>query len=118
RINIRGLGTTGSSAPLVVIDGVAGGSLEALDPSDIESIDILKDAASSAIYGARAANGVILVSTKKGKIGDFDINYDGYTGVQNANLNGIETLNAKEYMEIVNGTLEASGSKAYKFEEL
>ena len=118
KINIRGLGTTGSSAPLVVIDGVAGGSLEALDPSDIESIDILKDAASSAIYGARAANGVILVSTKKGKIGDFDINYDGYTGVQNANLNGIETLNAQQYMEIVNGTLEASGSKAYKFNEL
>nr|HPR60386.1 TonB-dependent receptor plug domain-containing protein [Prolixibacteraceae bacterium] len=118
KINIRGLGTTGSSTPLVVIDGVAGGSLEALDPSDIESIDILKDAASSAIYGARAANGVILVSTKKGKIGDFDINYDGYTGVQNANLNGIETLNAQQYMEIVNGTLEASGSKAYKFNEL
>lgn len=118
KINIRGLGTTGSSEPLVVIDGVAGGSLNALDPNDIESIDILKDAASSAIYGARAANGVILVSTKKGKIGDFKISYDGYGGVQNANLNGIETLNAKQYMEIVNGTFEAAGSKPYKFDEL
>ena len=118
KINIRGLGTTGSSQPLVVIDGVAGGSLESLDPNDIESIDILKDAASSAIYGARAANGVILISTKKGKIGDFSISYDGYTGVQNANLNGIETLNAKQYMEIVNGTLIASGSGAYDYKEL
>jgi TonB-linked SusC/RagA family outer membrane protein len=118
RINIRGLGTTGSSEPLYVIDGVAGGSIDALDPKDIESIDILKDAASAAIYGARAANGVILVTTKKGKAGAFSISYDGYKGVQNANLNGIETLNAKQYMEIVNSTLVSSGASAYDFKTL
>ncbi len=118
KINIRGLGTTGSSDPLVVIDGVAGGSLDALNPSDIESIDILKDAASSAIYGARAANGVILVSTKKGKAGDFIVSYDGYMGVQNASTNGIESLNAKQYMEIVNSTLVSSGAKEFDFKSL
>ena len=59
KVNIRGIGTTGNSDPLYVIDGVAGGSLNDLNPSDIESIDVLKDAASAAIYGARAANGEI-----------------------------------------------------------
>ena len=62
KVYIRGIGTTGNSAPLYVIDGVAGGSLDGINPADIESIDILKDAASAAIYGARAANGVILRS--------------------------------------------------------
>ena len=64
KVYIRGIGTTGNSAPLYVIDGVAGGSLDDINPADIETIDILKDAASAAIYGARAANGVILVTTK------------------------------------------------------
>ena len=67
-INIRGTGTINSStAPLILIDGVAGGDINLLNPSDIESVSVLKDAASSAIYGARAANGVILVTTKKGE---------------------------------------------------
>jgi TonB-dependent SusC/RagA subfamily outer membrane receptor len=60
KVNIRGLGTMGSYAPLYVIDGAAGGDINALNPADIESIDVLKDAASCAIYGARGANGVIL----------------------------------------------------------
>ncbi len=92
--------------------------LKRLTPNDIESIDILKDAASSAIYGARAANGVILVATKKGKIGKFSLTYDGYAGVQNSNLNGINTLNGKQYMEIVNGTFVAAGAAEYDFEAL
>lgn len=97
KVNIRGLGTTGDSAPLYVIDGVAGGSISALNPSDIESVDVLKDAASAAIYGARAANGVILVTTKKGKEGHSYISYDGYYGFQN--LYKIPTsLNAQEFM--------------------
>lgn len=67
-INIRGTGTINSStAPLILIDGVAGGDINLLNPSDIESVSVLKDAASSAIYGARAANGVILVTTKREK---------------------------------------------------
>jgi len=119
-INIRGLGTTGNSAPLYVIDGVAGGSLNSLNPSDIESIDILKDAASAAIYGARAANGVVLVTTKRGKAGKLKLNYDGYYGIQNPMTNGVTPLNAKQYMEIINKvslTQDPSGSLQYKWEE-
>src|SRR5690606_27301105 len=67
KVTIRGLGTIGNSSPLYVIDGVAGGDINTLNPSDIESIDVLKDAASAAIYGSRAANGVVLVTTKQGK---------------------------------------------------
>lgn len=114
KVNIRGLGTTGSSAPLYVIDGVAGGNLADLNPADIESIDVLKDAASAAIYGARAANGVILVTTKQAKTSSHGstvrVNYDGYYGVQNLNTNNVEPLDAKEYLEILNVALQASGS--------
>jgi TonB-linked SusC/RagA family outer membrane protein len=118
-INIRGLGTTGSSTPLYVIDGVAGGSLSSLNPTDIESIDVLKDAASAAIYGARAANGVVLVTTKQGKAGQLRITYDGYYGVQNAITNGVTPLNAEQYMEIINKALltqDSSGSLLYDWD--
>jgi len=99
KVNIRGLGTTGDSEPLYVIDGVANGSISALNPADIESIDVLKDAASAAIYGARAANGVILVTTKKGKAGSSYVSYDGYYGIQN--LYKIPTLlTAQEFMDV------------------
>lgn len=100
KVNIRGMGTIGSSAPLYVIDGVAGGDINMLNPADIESIDVLKDAASAAIYGARAANGVILVTTKQGKTGKVRISYDGYYGVQQI-AKKPEVLNAKQYMEIM-----------------
>ena len=80
-----------------MVDGVANGSIDGLNPSDIESLDVLKDAASAAIYGARAANGVILITTKRGKTGVAEVSYDGYVGVQN--LYKIPTiLNAQEYM--------------------
>ena len=98
-VNIRGMGTTGSYAPLYVIDGVAGGDINALNPSDIEAIDVLKDAASCAIYGARGANGVILVTTKQGKSGKLTVTYDGFYGVQNVQKMP-ELLNAREYMDI------------------
>ena len=97
KVNIRGIGTTGDSNPLYVIDGVAGGNLSDLNPSDIESIDVLKDAASAAIYGARAANGVILVTTKQGKSGKIQLNYDGYVGWQYM-AKAADVLNAQEYM--------------------
>ncbi len=100
KITIRGIGTVGNSEPLVVIDGVAGASMGSLNPSDIESIDILKDAASAAIYGSRAANGVILITTKRGKAGKYQISYDGYFGVQNVSKD-IESLDAKGYMDIM-----------------
>ena len=100
-VNIRGMGTIGSYKPLYVIDGVAGGDISTLNPSDIESVDILKDAASAAIYGARAANGVILVTTKQGKEGNIQVSYDGYVGWQNAPV--IPTvLDAKQYIEVIN----------------
>lgn len=79
-INIRGAGTNASTTPLYVIDGVAGGDINSINPADIERIDVLKDAASAAIYGARAANGVILVTTKQGKEGKIQISYDGNIG--------------------------------------
>ena len=118
KVNIRGIGTNGTSTPLYVIDGVAGGNLNDLDPNDIESIDILKDAASAAIYGSRAANGVILVTTKKGKEGKLHIDYNGYFGIQKPVLNGVKTLNAKQYMEIINKALEAAGTQTYDFASL
>lgn len=99
KVNIRGLGTTGDAEPLYVIDGVANGSISALNPSDIESIDVLKDAASAAIYGARAANGVILVTTKKGKQGNSYVSYDGYYGVQNL-YKVPSLLTAQEFMDV------------------
>lgn len=80
-INIRGLNTMNNNDPLVIIDGIEG-SLANLNPSDIEQISILKDASSTAIYGSRASNGVVLVTTKKGKSGKVEISYDFMYGVQ------------------------------------
>jgi len=71
----------GAQEPFYVIDGVPGASLDVVPPADIESIDVLKDAASTAIYGSRAANGVIIVTTKKSKSGQARLNYSGYTGM-------------------------------------
>lgn len=97
KVVLRGLGTVGNSEPLYVIDGIAGADMAMLNPSDIESIDILKDAASAAIYGSRAANGVILVTTKRAKEGNMQISYNGYYAVQNV-AKRVEMLGAKDYM--------------------
>ncbi len=85
-IRIRGIGTINNSEPLYIIDGMPTDQdgMEAVNPNDIESMEVLKDAASGAIYGARAANGVILVTTKKGKKGKSNINYNFSTGWQSA----------------------------------
>ena len=99
KVYIRGVGTTGDSAPLYVIDGVAGGSLDDINPADIESIDVLKDAASAAIYGSRAANGVILVTTKQGKAGKIELTYNGAIGWSNV-YKRPQLLNAQQYMTI------------------
>ena len=111
KVYIRGIGTTGNSTPLYVIDGVAGGSLDGINPNDIESIDVLKDAASAAIYGARAANGVILVTTKQGKAGKIELSYNGAMGWSNA-YKRPQLLNAKQYMTIIDEyTFNTSGQK-------
>jgi TonB-dependent SusC/RagA subfamily outer membrane receptor len=82
-INIRGVSTLGNNSPLIVIDGITGGDINLLNPQDIESVSILKDAGSAAIYGSRSANGVILVTTKKGKKNSSaSITYNGQAGVQ------------------------------------
>ena len=111
KVYIRGIGTTGNSAPLVVIDGVAGGSLDDINPADIETIDVLKDAASAAIYGARAANGVILVTTRQGKAGKIELTYNGAIGWSNA-YKRPQLLNAQQYMTIMDEyTFNSTGQK-------
>lgn len=98
-VNLRGFNSiTASNAPLFVIDGIVGADFQSINPGDIESIDVLKDASSTAIYGSRGSNGVIIVTTKKARTGDFGINYNG-----NLSLNSIarrmEVLDAAGYMK-------------------
>ena len=101
RVTIRGLGTIGNSNPLYIVDGIAVGDIDYLNSSDIASIDVLKDAASAAIYGSRAANGVILVTTVKGRRDQAaKISYDTFYGFQNIYKN-LDPLNAQEYMYIM-----------------
>ena len=106
-VTIRGLGTVGNSQPLFLIDGV-GGDITTLNPADIESIDVLKDAASAAIYGAQAANGVVLVTTKSGKEGSGKITYDGYVGWQTLGRK-FNMLNSNQYMQIMDEARLNSG---------
>ncbi|MEQ8473087.1 MAG: TonB-dependent receptor [Marinoscillum sp.] len=98
---IRGQGTIGNSGPLYIVDGIATGDISYLNNSDIESVDVLKDAASAAIYGSRAANGVILITTKSGKEGKSQITLDSYYGVQNVPKK-TQLLDAEEYAQIMN----------------
>lgn len=106
-IRIRGIGTLGDSNPLVLIDGVEG-SMENIDPTTIESISVLKDAASSSIYGSRAANGVVLVTTKRMKDKGVLINYSGYAGIQEP-TNLRDMVNAQDHMRLMNIAYENTG---------
>lgn len=109
KVNIRGLGTIGNSQPLYVVDGVIRGDINYLNPADIQSIDVLKDAASAAIYGSRAANGVVLVTTKRGKKNQkMELTYNAYYGAQNL-YKKLPMLNAKEYMAIMDEAQVNSG---------
>lgn len=102
KVRIRGIGTINNSDPLYIVDGMAvDGGIAYLNPVDIESVEILKDAASAAIYGARAANGVILVTTKSGKEGKAKINYNFSYGWQNP-WKKKAVLDATEYMTLMN----------------
>ncbi|MDE5416775.1 TonB-dependent receptor [Labilibaculum sp. DW002] len=100
KITIRGVGTNGNSNPLYVIDGLPMDDMNSVNPNDIESLQVLKDATSAAIYGARAANGVILITTKKGKKGETTLTYDGFYGVQSA-FNQPDLLNTDEYLMLM-----------------
>ncbi|MFN0176090.1 MAG: SusC/RagA family TonB-linked outer membrane protein [Saprospiraceae bacterium] len=101
-VRIRGAGTLGNNNPLFVIDGVpTTGNINMFSPGDIESIEVLKDGAAAAIYGARAANGVVLITTKRGKSGKPTFSFEAYSGVQNA-VNLPKLLNSEEYLTIRN----------------
>ena len=117
KMYIRGIGTIGNASPLVIIDGTIGGDLNSLNPSDIESIDVLKDAASSAIYGARAANGVVIVTTKQGKLGKATVSYDGYFGVQNVQKM-LHTVDAQTYVSLLNEAQTNEGLNIYDYASL
>lgn len=102
-INIRGLSTLGSNTPLYVIDGVYG-DINLVDPSDIESLEVLKDASAAAIYGSRAANGVVLITTKSGgKNRPVQIDANVYTGIQSITKR-LDVLNAQEWKNIMRET--------------
>ena len=111
KVSIRGLGTVGNSAPLYLIDGV-GGDISTLNPADIERIDVLKDAASCAIYGSSGANGVILITTKQGKVGKVSVSYDGNIGWANI-YKMPDMLNAKEYMAVMDQVAYNNGGQPY-----
>lgn len=116
KVTIRGLGTIGNASPLYLIDGI-GGDISTLNPADIESIDVLKDAASAAIYGAQAANGVVLITTKQGKEGKAKITFDGYFGWQSAPRK-MKMLNSKQYMTIMDEAQINSGLAPYDWNSM
>ena len=100
RLRVRGTGSLqASSDPLIVVDGVIGADLNAISPSDIESVDVLKDASASAIYGTRGANGVILVTTKRGRPGQITFDYTGYSGMQDVSKH-IPLLSGPEFARL------------------
>lgn len=112
---IRGSASTNAeNIPLYVIDGFPGGDINAVNPNDIESIEVLKDASSTSIYGARAANGVILVTTKRGKQGKVNINFKANASFQTM-ANPYDMMDAKEYMQMSNDFLLKIGSIIIRF---
>lgn len=118
KIRVRGIGTLNEAGPYILVDGIETGTLSAVDPNDIESISVLKDAASAAIYGSKAANGVVLITTKRGKAGQTKVSYSGYVSFQNT-TNTIERMGSYEYASLLNQALEADGrSKRFDDTEL
>ncbi len=114
-VRVRGTTSINNSDPLYVVDGVPvdNGGIDYLNSADIESIEVLKDAASAAIYGTRAASGVILVTTKKGKSGDMLVSYNAYFGTQ-APAKKLDLLNATQYAELQNEmSINGGGPKIY-----
>lgn len=116
-IRIRGVGTMNDAAPMVVVDGIVS-SMDDLNPNDIESISVLKDASAGAIYGSRAANGVILITTKRGKAGTPKVSYSGYAGWQEL-TNLPEYLDSYNYALLLNEGLKNEGKpERYSSEEI
>lgn len=118
RIKIRGLGTMNNADPMIVVDGLVVPTWEDLNPNDIENITVLKDASASAIYGSRAANGVLVITTKRGKAGTPKLSYNGYVGKQSFTTLP-EFLDSYNYALLMNEGLVNEGSPArYTQEEL
>lgn len=119
-IRIRGIGTIGGASklnPLILVDGVER-SFDGINPNDIESISVLKDAASTAIYGSRAANGVILITTKLGEADQLNVAYSGYVGFQEATILPDPVDNSADFMEWYNKAQENQGTATYYSEDL
>lgn len=98
-IRIRGIGSVNGSDPLIVVDGISNIDIDAVNPNDIESIQVLKDASATAIYGAQGANGVIIITTKQGKKDHVEVSYNGYVGWSKMANDGFDLLNGWEAME-------------------
>lgn len=107
-VRIRGAGTVNNSEPLYVIDGNLGASPASLDPNQIESIEVLKSASASAIYGAQGANGVVIITTKKGATGKANIQVNLYTGIQEVH-NTMPLVNGQQYARLYNLALTNAG---------
>lgn len=117
-VRIRGLGSTGDNSPLYVVDGVLTGDISYLNNADIESISVLKDAASAAIYGSQASNGVVLVTTKSGRKNSSRITLDSYYGIQSV-ADKIDLLNAEEYGILLNeAALNSGNQRLFSNEEI
>jgi TonB-linked SusC/RagA family outer membrane protein len=110
-IRVRGTGTLNSASPYILIDGMEAGTMNEIDPNDIESISILKDAASAAIYGSKAANGVILITTKRGKAGRPVLSYNGSIGWQ-SETGHVERMNSADAATYYNQALTSNGKAA------
>lgn len=108
-IAIRGTGTLSDAGPLFVVDGMLTGNISALNPSDIESVSVLKDASASAIYGSRAANGVVIITTKKGVRGQINVELDASYGFQKV-INTFDWADARQYADIVNRADDNDGA--------
>ncbi len=120
KVQVRGIGTINNADPLYIVDGMPleDGRIDYINPSDIESIEVLKDAASGAIYGARAANGVILVTTKSGKLGKVAVNYNASFGWQ-TKWKTRNVLNARDYMVLMNeGYVNAGMAPLYSKDQI
>ncbi len=109
-VNIRGVGTLGNSNPLYVVDGVFLDDISFLNNNDIQSMEILKDASATAIYGSRGANGVIIITTKEGQSAEPSFSFNGYEGVQNVLYNDFEMVNANQYAQLINEGLVNTGN--------
>jgi len=110
QVQIRGIGTFGNADPLYVVDGIPmkAQDMSTINPNNIQSLEVLKDASAAAIYGSRASNGVVLITTKTGQRGDMRLDYNGYVGIQSF-TDFIPMLNSQQYADVVNESSVASG---------